>query len=94
MAMTRRLTGLILALSVMGCQTTRSWNHGCPGIYSGLRFYADQFESLPFDGKVFFTIDAPLSAIVDTLSLPVTAFAKPQRPIEGFVRGCRWAAQD
>lgn len=78
-------------LGLASCQTTRSFDGGCAGIYSGVRFYNDQIDELPVDGKVFFTLDLPLSAIFDTLLLPVTAFAEPQRPKLGWTAGCRWA---
>ena len=83
----------IAAMGLSGCQTTRSWNEGCPGIYSGLRYYGDQLGSLPPDGKIFFTLDLPLTTVADTLLLPVSAFAKPTRPKHGFLRGCTWAEQ-
>lgn len=85
------LLALGLALLASGCQTTRSWQHGCPGVYSGARFYADQVGWLPFDGKLFFTLDLPLTLVVDTLLLPATAFAEPEDPPGGFPTGCRWA---
>lgn len=85
--------GLALALGswLLGCQSTRSWQQGCPGVYSGVKYYADQVGELPLDGKVFFTIDLPISAVIDTLALPVTAFAEPHVPRGGFPIGCRWA---
>ncbi|UCE86632.1 MAG: YceK/YidQ family lipoprotein [Deltaproteobacteria bacterium] len=82
-----------LAFGALGCQTTRSWVQGCPDVYSGVRYYADQFGWLPFDGKVFFTIDLPLSLAADTLSLPVTLFVSPSEPAHGYAIGCRWAAR-
>ena len=81
----------LLAFSLLGCQTTRSFNHGCPGIYSGVRFYADQVGTVPFDGKIFFTIDLPLTAVLDTLLTPATAFVDRETPPGGWVVGCRWA---
>ena len=90
----RRLLLPLLACvagALLGCQTLRSWQHGCPGVYSGVKFYADWIDWLPADGKVVFTLDLPFSAIADTLSLPVTFFASPERPVQGFVRGCKWA---
>jgi uncharacterized protein YceK len=81
----------ITAIAVPACQTTRSWDQGCPGIYSGLRYYGDQLDSLPPDGKIFFTLDLPLTAVADTLLLPLSAFAKPTRPEHGFTPGCTWA---
>lgn len=81
---------LVLPLVLSGCQSVRSWEH-CPGVYSGLRYYTDQLPELPADGKAFFTLDLPMTAIVDTLALPFTAFADPRVPPGGFPRGCRWA---
>jgi uncharacterized protein YceK len=81
---------LVLPLVLSGCQSVRSWEH-CPGVYSGLRYYTDQLPELPGDGKAFFTLDLPMTAIVDTLALPFTAFADPRVPPGGFPRGCRWA---
>jgi len=85
--------GLVLVLSAcsVGCQSTRSWNQGCPGVYSGIKYYGDQIGELPLDGRLFFSIDLPLTAVVDTLALPFTAFADPRRPKGGFPIGCRWA---
>ena len=74
-----------------GCQSSRSWEQGCAGVYSGLKYYGDQIGELPFDGRIFFTLDLPLTTVVDTLALPFTAFAKPRRPAGGYPIGCRWA---
>ena len=88
----RRLAVLAFgALLLVGCQSTRSWQQGCPGIYSGVRYYADIRPEVPWDGRIFFTIDLIPTSIVDTLALPVTAFLKPKRPLGGFPVGCRWA---
>ena len=87
----RSILCAMLLCASSGCQTVRSWYHGCPGVYSGVRFFGDQLDWLPFDGKVFFSVDLPFSAVADTLSLPVTFFVSPERPKEGYVRGCRWA---
>lgn len=90
---TRRLLVAALAPSLLGCQSLRSWQQGCPGIYSGVRYYRDQLPALPWDGTLLFSVDLPLSALVDTLALPVTAFAEPERPRSGFPIGCRWAGR-
>jgi len=84
---------LLLVLFVCGCQSTRSWQQGCPGVYSGLKYYRDQLPGLPVDGVIFFTLDLPLTSVVDTLALPFTAFADPKKPKAGFPPGCRWAAK-
>ena len=82
---------VLLLISIAGCQTTRSWNDGCPGVYSGVRYFASQRDSLPWDGKVFFTLELPLTAVLDTLLLPASAFVDPVEPESGWVPGCRWA---
>jgi uncharacterized protein YceK len=82
---------VLLLISIAGCQTTHSWNHDCPGVYSGVRYFASQRDSLPWDGKVFFTLDLPLTAVLDTLLLPASAFVDPVEPESGWVPGCRWA---
>ena len=69
------ITALLLG-STLGCQTVRSWDSGCPGIYSGVRYYGSQRGSLPWDGKVFFAIDLPLTMVTDTLLLPASALDK------------------
>ena len=82
---------VLLLISITGCQTTHSWNHGCPGVYSGVRYFASQRDSLPWDGKVFFTLDLPLTVVADTLLLPASYWVDPVRPAGGWVPGCRWA---
>ncbi len=84
------LLALCALLALPGCQSLRSWE-SCPGVYSGVRYYGDQVSELPFDGKAFFTIDLPFTALADTLALPFTSFAEPQFPPGGFAVGCRWA---
>ena len=82
---------VLLLISIAGCQTTRSWTDGCPGVYSGVRYFAGQWNSLPWDGKVFFTLDLPLTVAFDSLWLPASAWADPVKPDSGWVPGCRWA---
>ena len=86
----RRIVLVSLLALLCGCQTSRSFDQGCPGVYSGVRYYADQVAEIPADGKVFFTLDLPLSAITDTLLLPATFFVEPERPEAGWLVGCRW----
>ena len=83
---------LLLAL-LCGCQTSRSFEQGCPGVYSGVRYYTNQVSGIPLDGKIFFTLDLPLSAVTDTLLLPATFFVEPDRPETGWLAGCRWVAR-
>ncbi len=87
----RWLLACLLAFSLLGCQTFRSWEQGCAAIYSGVRYYSSQLGEVPPDGKLFFTLDLPLTAVVDTLALPATAFMDPVAPSGGFSPGCRWA---
>ncbi len=82
---------LIAASSLLGCQTARSWSEGCPGVYSGVRYFQDHVSYLPTDEKIFVLLDLPVSAALDTALLPATVFMKPKRPPHGFMRGCRWA---
>ncbi len=83
----------IASISILGCQTSRSWEQGGPGVYSGVRYYQDQVGGLPVDGKIFFTLDLPLTAVADTALLPVSVFMNPKRPRYGFAPGCTWAAK-
>jgi uncharacterized protein YceK len=82
---------LIAASQLLGCQTARSWSEGCPGVYSGVRYFEDHVGEQPIDGRIFFVLDLPVSAAVDTALLPATVFMKPKRPSGGFLPGCRWA---
>ncbi len=82
----------MIALALLsGCQSSRSWAGGCPAMYSGARYYAEITPTVPFDGKLFFTVDLIPTLLVDTLALPFTAFAEPTAPPGGFALGCRWA---
>jgi len=89
----RRVAGLLAlaGLALGGCASNRSWSQGCPGIYSGVRFSRETSREVPVDGKIFYAFDLPLSALVDTLALPLTAFARPKPPPGGWAVGCRWA---
>ncbi len=88
---TRGLVWGLASISLLGCQTGRSWEEGCPGVYSGVRYYWDQVDALPVDGKLFFTLDLPLTTVADTILLPVSVFMEPKRPKYGFAPGCTWA---
>ena len=50
----RAALALLLLSCSIGCQSTRSWQQGCPGIYSGVRYYYEQIGELPYDGRIFF----------------------------------------
>jgi uncharacterized protein YceK len=86
----RWLIAVVLLSSTAGCQTMRSWNE-CPGVYSGVRYFGSQQPTLPWDGKVFFLVDLPLTVVADTLLLPASAFVNRRTPKAGWVPGCRWA---
>lgn len=89
-----RLVGLLFLIassSLLGCQTARSWSEGCPGVYSGVRYFQDHVSWLPLDAKIVFLIDLPVSAAMDTVLLPITIFMEPKRPPRGFAHGCEWA---
>jgi len=90
-ALKRSWIAALLLISVVGCQTARSWEDGCPGVYSGVRYFASQRNSLPWDGRVFFGFDLPLTIVADTLLLPGSFWVEPTRPQRGWVPGCRWA---
>lgn len=81
---------LITASSLLGCQTSRSWREGCPGVYSGVRYFQNDASYLPFDERIAALLDLPVSAAFDTVLLPVSVFMKPKRPSYGFSRGCQW----
>ena len=86
----RRTAICLLAAMLCSCQTGRSFEEGCPGVYSGVRFFNSQVGNLPPDGKIFFAMDVPFSAILDTLLLPATFFVEPKRPVGGWTPGCNW----
>ena len=90
-ALKRSWIAALLLISVVGCQTARSWEDGCPGVYSGVRYFASQWDSLPWDGKVFFWFELPLTIVADTLLLPGSFWVEPSEPLSGWVPGCRWA---
>ena len=51
-----RLAAVIAASAlVAGCQTARSFDQGCPGLYSGVRYYGSQIGDLPADGAMTVT---------------------------------------
>ena len=56
-----------------------------------MRYFEDQVGELPIDERIFFVLDLPVTAGVDTALLPATVFMKPTRPRYGFLPGCRWA---
>ena len=89
----RWVTVVSLVAFLCGCQTTRSFDQGCPGVYSGVRYYSDQIGDMPSDGKLFFTLDLPITAVVDTVLLPLTFFAEPEKPAAGWSLGCRWVSR-
>ncbi len=51
----------LASISLLDCQTSRSWEQGCPGVCSGARYYWDQVGDLctpgvrPYFGGVALT---------------------------------------
>ncbi len=84
---------LIAASQLPGCQTARSWTEGCAGVYSGVRYFEDHVGELPIDGRIFFALDLPVSAAMDTALLAATVFMKSEHPSHGFTAGCRWVTK-
>lgn len=83
------------ALLLPACGTINSWAGGCRAPYSGIRTdvqYIRDFGSFGEDFVGWLTIppDMPLSAIADTLTLPV-AWGFEQPPPTPVSPGCRWA---
>ena len=93
-ALVRAALSIGIAGVLVGCQSFRSWGQDCADVYSGVRYFSDLFPELPADGKLFFGLDLPLTAIVDTLALPATAFMTPEPRRGGFPPGCRWASPE
>lgn len=87
-----QLLWLIAACSLLGCQTARSWSEGCPGVYSGVRYFQNNVSYLPFHEKIASLLDLPVSTALDTALLPVTVFMKSKRPTRNSTRGCRRVA--
>lgn len=96
-AMKKHLRTSVLALSIglfSGCATFASINDGCPGVYSGVKYnraYEDSsnvtWQRDP-DQELLLLLDLPLSAAMDTILLPYTAFAKPHKHPAGG-SGCK-----
>jgi uncharacterized protein YceK len=86
----------LVAVGLAGCGTINSYASGCPAPYSGVRVddeYLDDLGSFGEDGFDWVTIslDLPLSAILDTLTLPI-ALSFEQAPPAPVSPGCGWAA--
>lgn len=86
---------LLAGLALGGCGTINSYASGCPAPWSGVRTdreYLRDLEPLPGGavGWLMVTGDLPLSAIADTLTLPLGAWVEhpPPTPVSP---GCRWA---
>lgn len=58
-----------------------------------MRYFEDQVSVLPIDGRIFFLLDLPVSAAMDTALLPMAIFMNPKRPPYGFQAGCRWVTK-
>ena len=89
------LAVLPIALGLAGCGTVNSYADGCPAPFSGVRTDREYLRDVrTFDGGalrwVMVTGDLPLSALADTLTLPIGAWAR-QAPPAPVSPGCRWA---
>lgn len=85
------LLAALAALS-MGCGTISSYANGCPGVFSGVRTdveYLGGYDSFSdaFDLATV-SVDIPLSAAADTVTLPVAALVN-STPDQAY--GCGWA---
>jgi len=75
---------LALVLLASGCATVASLDEGCTGVYSGVKYNRGYEEAgvVPWSEQplqqVFLLVDLPFSAVLDTVLLPYTAFAKPR----------------
>ena len=82
-------------LPLCACGTINSYASGCPAAYSGVRTdheYLGELDSLVADGLEWLRIaaDLPLSAVADTLTLPIGVWAQ-QPPPTPVSPGCHWA---
>jgi len=80
------------AALLAGCGTINSYANGCGGMYSGIKTdmeYLGTYDEF-FDGWDFTTVglDLPISSVVDTVALPVTAFLETNA---NKTLGCNWA---
>jgi len=78
-----RVAALFALGLLTGCSSFASLNDGCPGVYSGVK-YNRAFEESDLvtwqensDQELLLLVDLPLSAVMDTVLLPYTLFAKP-----------------
>ncbi len=62
-----------------------------PGSLFERSLFRGSSGGLPVNGKIFFALDLPLTAVADTALLPVSVFMKPKRPRYGLAPGCTWA---
>jgi len=85
-------SAIAAAALLTGCGTINSYANGCGGTYSGLHTdveYLGSYEDF-HDGWDYAQVglDVPLSSILDTVALPVTAFLEPKA---NQTYGCNWA---
>lgn len=86
------LAAIAAAVLLSGCGTINSYANGCGGVYSGILTdveYLDSYRGF-HDSWDYSNVglDVPLSAITDTVALPVTAFLDPSA---NKTFGCNWA---
>ncbi len=56
---TRGLVCGLTSISLLGCQTGRSWDQECRGVYSGVRYYWGQVGEVLVDGKLWWCNPIP-----------------------------------
>ena len=80
------------AALLTGCGTINSYANGCGGMYSGFETDMEYLRTYQefYDGWDYATVglDLPLSSLLDTVALPVTAFLEPRA---NKTIGCNWA---
>jgi uncharacterized protein YceK len=89
---------VLIALALLplcACGTINSYAGGCPAPFSGVRTdheYLSQLDTFLEDGLEWLRLgaDLPLSAVADTLTLPVGVWAQ-QPPPQPVSPGCLWA---
>jgi uncharacterized protein YceK len=86
--MRRLVVGAFLAFALTGCGTARNFTEGWQGRtepYGGVRIALDGPDT-PGDriGAAFFPTDVPLSAVGDTLTLPITLSVAVARKIKAY----------
>ena len=104
--MLRWMALLIPLCLVPGCGTIDSYASGCPGVYSGVHFdrdllseYWSAFVTRAPEGRLgtfdawAVSLDLPISAVADTITLPL-GWALRSDPYPPGHMGCRRLRED